>query len=238
MNAAGLFDLTDEYTQMLDQGIRLSGEDQYFFIRGRLRHLRQRLPPNWRPRRILDFGCGIGHTAWHLGEAFPDAEVVGFDTSSNALAQAQAAYRSPRIQFHPAEALPMQEPFDLCYTNGVFHHISPGERPRALRMIYDSLAPGGYFALFENNPWNPGTRCVMRRIPFDRDAITLSPPTGRQLVESAGFRLCGATRFLFYFPCALALLRFSEPWLSRAPLGAQYCVLASRLARVPGAPAT
>jgi SAM-dependent methyltransferase len=224
--AADLFDLSNEYTRMLDKGIRLSGEDQRFFIAGRIRHVQEHLPPDWRPRRILDFGCGIGHTAQCLAEAFPEAEVAGFDTSNNALAQAQASYGSPRIHFHPA--LPSGENFDLCYTNGVFHHIAPDQRPGALQMIYDSLAPGGYFAFFENNPWNPGTCWVMSRIPFDRDAITIAPPEGRRIVEGAGFELCGAMRFLFYFPRLLAPLRFSEPWLSRLPLGAQYCVLASR----------
>src|SRR5437870_1900508 len=55
--------------------------------------------------------------------------------------------------------------FDLCYCNGVFHHIPPHERLGAARLIFRSLARGGHFALFENNPLNPGTRMVMRRIP-------------------------------------------------------------------------
>jgi hypothetical protein len=47
---AGLSNLSGEYTQILDQGIRLSGEDQYFFILGRILHVQQQLPPSW-PRQ-------------------------------------------------------------------------------------------------------------------------------------------------------------------------------------------
>lgn len=223
-----LFDLSDHYEQMLQRGIRLSGEEQHFFIAGRVRDLRLQLPPDWRPRRILDFGCGIGHTAQHLAEVFPEAEVVGIDTSAQALARAAAKYGSPRTSFRPIADFAEAESFDLGYTNGVFHHIEPALRLPALKKIHSALVPGGFFALFENNPWNPGTRLVMRRIPFDRDARLLFPRQARRLLREAGFRFCAPTRFLFYFPRALAFLRFTEPWLARAPLGAQYYVLATK----------
>jgi hypothetical protein len=93
--------------------------------------------------------------------------------------------------------------------------------------LRDVLAPAGWLALFENNPWNPGARMVMRRIPFDRAAVPLSPPETRRLLETAGLRVHG-TRSLFYFPRPLAALRPLERYLARVPLGAQYWVLASR----------
>jgi SAM-dependent methyltransferase len=108
--------------------------------------------------------------------------------------------------------------------NGVFHHIEPPERPAAVRAIFKSLAPGGHFALFENNPWNPGTRMVMRRIPFDRDAVTLSHLETRTLLRQGGFKISGSTRFLFYFPRFIRFMRIIEPALTGLPLGAQYYV--------------
>jgi len=223
-----LFELNERYGEMLDQGIGLSGEDQHFFIAGRVRHLVKRLGTEFRPRRILDYGCHNGHTAPYLEQAFPGAEVVGVDTAGSAVAWARSRYGSERIRFHALHEMPALGPFDLCYTNGVFHHIPPAARPEALRGIYDALAPAGVLALFENNPWNPGTRLVMSRIPFDRDAVTLAPPEARRLAREAGFDLRGPTRSLFYFPRVLGFLRFTEGWLEGAPLGAQYCVLAAR----------
>jgi trans-aconitate methyltransferase len=223
-----LFELSEQYAEMLEQGIRLSGENQDFFIEGRLRHLTQVLPAGFRPRRVLDFGCGVGHTAPFLAETFPQADITGVDTAENALAWAATKYGSPRISFCRLAELGRRAPFDLCYTNGVFHHIEPAARPEALRLIRGVLRPGGVFALFENNPWNPGARVVMSRIPFDRGAKPISPPAAKQMLRSAGFARCAAVRTLFYFPRAVALLRPAERWLARLPLGAQYCILAFR----------
>jgi hypothetical protein len=67
----------------------------------------------------------------------------------------------------------------------------------------------------------------MSRIPFDRDAVTLSFLEAEALLRRAGFRSV-ATSFHFFFPKALSRLRPLETWLERVPLGAQYCVLARK----------
>jgi len=116
------------------------------------------------------------------------------------------------------------------FSNGTFHHIPPAERPGALAFIHRNLKPGGLFALWENNPWNPGTRWIMSRIEFDRDAITLSPPYARAMLRGNGFDVLESTS-CFFFPAALKALRGLEPALKGIPLGAQYLVLARRAAR-------
>jgi len=221
-----LFDRAAEYEAMLNQGIGLSGESQDFFVVGRVQDMRMQLPAS--PRRILDFGCGTGKSCAYLAQVFPTAAIVGADLSEQALLHARALFGSNQVTFETIGDLPQFEKFDLCYINGVFHHILPAERQHTLAMIRHVLAPGAHLALFENNPWNPGTRMVMRRIPFDRDAIPLSFLETRRRIEETGFEVIG-TRFLFYMPKALALLRFVEPLFVKVPLGAQYYVLA----RVP-----
>lgn len=220
-----LFDRAEEYEAMLQRGIGLSGEDQQFFVAGRIKDLEGQLPGGWKPSRILDFGCGLGYSSKYLADRFPGAEVVGLDSAANALNEAQRAYGSARVRFQHSDSLGELPPFDLCYVNGVFHHILPGERAAVVQSIRRVLKPGAYFALFENNPWNPGTRLVMKRIPFDRDAIPLTPPETLSLIRKGGFTVATPTRFLFYFPRPLAALRFMEPALARLPLGAQYWVL-------------
>ena len=226
--ATDLFDLSEEYEAMLRKGVDLSGEAPEYFLRGRVADLRRALRKDWAPKRILDFGCGTGESSAHLAEQFPVARVVGVDTSDNAIERARRKHGCCRVQFGPISALAGEAPFDLCYVNGVFHHIEPERRLEAVRAIYAALAPGGYFALFENNPWNPGTRMVMSRIPFDRDAKTLSFGETQELVRAGGFRIAQPARFLFYFPRPLAFLRAMEPAFLRLPLGAQYCVLGNK----------
>jgi hypothetical protein len=112
----------------------------------------------------------------------------------------------------------------LAYCNGVFHHIPVSKRNEVVRYIARTLRPGGLFALWENNPWNPGTRYVMSRIPFDRDAVTLTAPETRRLLTDGGFEII-MTNFLFVFPRLLGWLRWMEPFMSGLPVGAQYLVL-------------
>jgi hypothetical protein len=70
----------------------------------------------------------------------------------------------------------------------------------------------------------------MSRIPFDRDAITLTPGEARGLVRANGFDVV-RTDFLFIFPPILRWLRGLEPLVARLPLGAQFQILC----RKPGA---
>lgn len=224
-----LFNRSDEYDAMLGKGIALSGEGKEYFIAGRIEDLRRHLPREFRPRQILDFGCGTGTATAYLAEAFPEADVVGVDTAEAALKRAEQLYGSKRVRFRPVDALEQQEAFQLCYVNGVFHHIEPARRDGAAHRIYSALGAGGFCALFENNPWNFGARLVMKRIPFDRDAIPLAAPEARRLLRRAGFDVSRPARFLFYFPRPLAWLRRLEPSLAALPLGAQYYLLAARV---------
>ena len=116
---------------------------------------------------------------------------------------------------------------DLAYCNGVFHHIPPPQRARELSYIMRCLRPGGIIALWENNPWNPGTQYVMWRIPFDREAVKLSPIHARRLLRQSGFEVL-STDFLFFFPGLLRALRSIEPFISGLPLGGQFLVLCQR----------
>jgi SAM-dependent methyltransferase len=75
---------------MLGGSIQLSGEDQFYFIERRLRDLVTRLPNGFSPRRILDFGCGIGATSSYLSQLFPLAEILGMDTAAQAIQYAVA----------------------------------------------------------------------------------------------------------------------------------------------------
>ncbi|MBF0108198.1 MAG: class I SAM-dependent methyltransferase [Magnetococcales bacterium] len=223
-----LFDLSDEYDQMLNKGLRLSGEGRRFFLEGRVDFLLKRLPSGRPWRRILDYGCGLGETSACLARRFPEAEVVGVDTSPAALKSARRQYGSDRVTFSMLEELDRSERFDLCYCNGVFHHIPVNMRPRAVELVHRVLCPGGTFAFFENNPWNPGTRLVMRLVPFDRDAIMISPARAVRMLRSGGFSVNDTPDYLFIFPKVLAALRPLEPKLVKYPFGAQYLILSRK----------
>jgi len=218
-----------QYDAALAEGISVSGEDKTYFARGRiawLAHCLRKLAE--RPQSALDFGCGTGSAVPFLFELIGVGSLIGVDVSQQSLEVAQQANPSARAAFlqfheyHPAERI------DLAFCNGVFHHIPLDERAKAVDYIHRSIRRGGLFALWENNPWNPGTKYVMSRIPFDKDAITLTPPETRRMLEGAGFEVL-STSFLFIFPRALSWFRSLEPRLSSLPLGAQYQVLCRKV---------
>jgi trans-aconitate methyltransferase len=175
----------------------------------------------------MDFGCGTG-TSIPLFLNWPGVNlVIGTDVSAKSLDVAIATHASPRAQFHLMKDYEPQGNIDLVFCNGVFHHILLDERRDAMHYVYSCLKSGGLFAMWENNPWNPGTRWVMSRIPFDRDAITLSPLESRRRVREARFKLL-RTDFRFYFPRLLKWFRPLEALGVKVPLGSQYLVLARK----------
>jgi len=223
---SGPFDAAADYDAQLNLGLRVTGEDKKYFVHGRLEVLRRSLPSDFNPTRILDYGCGTGYTTGALAQAFETSFVTGADTSENALDLARREYPGPRIEYCHVRDLAPAASHDLCYVNGVFHHIRPEHRRDALATIRGVLSPGAYLALFENNPRNPGTRLVMKRIPFDRDARLLSPAAVVHLLRNGGFRTERRPVHLFFFPAFLRFLRRFEPALESIPLGGQYLVLA------------
>jgi SAM-dependent methyltransferase len=217
-----------DYDGALAQGISVSGEDKKFFARGRIMRLEQILrQKNLVLKSALDFGCGTGQAAPLLKEIVSLEKILGVDVSEGLLGVAQREHGGAGIEFRALKNHQPAADFDLAFCNGVFHHIPPAERCAAVNHVFRTLKPGGFFALWENNPWNPGTCYVMSRIPFDRDAITLSPPTARQLLRAGGFEIL-RTDFQFFFPRCLKWLRGLEPLLAKIPLGAQYQVLARK----------
>lgn len=227
---AGDFDAwSSDYDEALARGLSVSGEDSRWFAHQRIAFLAGCLRElGVRPTAVLDFGCGTGTaTPFFVGELGVE-RIVGVDSSERSLEVARAQHgASWPVRFVSAREFAADASFPLAYCNGVFHHVPPAERARVVRRIRDSLSPGGLFSLWENNPWNPGARYVMWRIPFDRDAVMLSARGARRLLEAGGLEIV-RTDHLFVFPGALRALRFLEKRLRGAPIGAQYQVLARR----------
>ena len=218
----------EAYDRALDRGISLSGEGKTYFARGRIAWLADCLRSHGLvPSQVLDFGCGTGTATPFLLELLDPARIIGVDTSSRSIETARRLHGSDRTCFLTLDDYQPCGEIDLAFCNGVFHHIPLDVRRDAVNYVARALRPQGLFACWENNPWNPGTRLVMKRIPFDRDAITLSPPVARRLLASAGLEIL-STHFLFVFPKPLSFCRGLEPWLCRIPTGAQYQVLCQK----------
>ncbi len=224
-------EFADDYDAALNKGLSLTGESKEYYARGRLRWLRKRLDAlEASSGNVLDFGCGTGGSTPYFFDALDAESVVGVDPSEESLEVARVDHSELNARFSTPEGFVGQGTIDLAFCNGVFHHIPIAERAAAVEFVFESLKPGGYFAFWENNAWNPATRFVMSRVPFDRDAILLWPRGARTLLRKAGFEIV-LTDFLFVFPGMLRWLRWIEPMVCKLPAGGQYLVLARKPAR-------
>jgi SAM-dependent methyltransferase len=225
-SAEELFDrYAGNYELALSNALAPSGESREYFAEGRVEWLKRCLVKlGVRPRTVLDFGCGDGSTTPLLRRALGAESGTGVDVSSKSVAVARKHFATEHIRYEVLADVRVDGQMDLAYCNGVFHHIAPAERHDAVAVVYDALKPGGLFAFWENNAWNPAARYVISRCPFDKDAILLSPLKARSLLKRAGFEIV-RTDFRFIFPHALRRLRKVEDYTVRLPLGAQYQVL-------------
>lgn len=213
------------YDAALQQGLSVSGESKEYFAAGRIAFLKKcLLKLKYQPTSVLDFGCGTGTSVPFLHALPGIQQAQGIDISPESIAQAKEQYSHPELKFNTLAEFQSNQQFDLAFCNGVFHHIPLAEREGAVHTVYDSLRSGGIFAFWENNPWNPATRYVMSRIPFDKDAITLTPPEARRLLTAGGFEVI-RTDFLFIFPKMLSWFRPLEQAITSWPAGTQYQVL-------------
>ena len=216
------------YDSVLNNGLRVTGEDKRYFATARARWTARRLSDFGFPTNtVLDFGCGTGESAPTLALELNANKVVGVDASWSSVEFARRTFGSTSVRFAHVSELRAQGAFDVVYLNGVFHHIPFAERTDVIAEIVSAMNPGGALAFWENNPYNPGTRWVMRRLPFDRDAVMLTPAETRRLLRSAHLEV-EATEYCFFFPRLLAALRPAEPWLRHVSLGGQYVAFARR----------
>lgn len=227
MSSDPLFDrFANSYHDELNSALAATGADSAFFAEGRIQWLAQCLAKlGEKPRRAMDYGCGTGSTTPLLSSILGIEQVVGVDVSPRIIETARAKYATEHVHFSPVAECAPPGNLDLVYCNGVFHHIPKPQRFAALEYIGRSLHREGYFALWENNPWNPGTQYVMSKCSFDKDAETLSVFEATKLLREAGFTIYSVD-FIFVFPEFLKTLRPLEPFLCKLPFGAQYQVLA------------
>ncbi len=222
----------DSYDEALRACLPKSQAEDPYFTEYKIEVLARRC--GRAPRRILDFGCGIGKSLRLLEARFPTAEVWGFDVSAVSLEHAARAVPRARL-VADASLLPLDH-FDLILAANVFHHIPVEDRDREMSRCASMLEPNtGKFFLFEHNPRNPATRWVFERCVFDAGASMLTMAETLGHARCAGLRI-DARNYTLFFPRQLAFLRGLEALLGWLPLGAQYCLEMSRAAGT-GAPA-
>lgn len=90
---------------------------------------------------VLDLGCGNGALTKELAVRGHDAE--GMDASEELLHTARTNHPELRFQQGDAVRLRTEKPYDVVFSNAVFHWIDRELQPEMLARIFDALKPQG-----------------------------------------------------------------------------------------------
>lgn len=213
-----------DYYEQHAASVSSSGEAPEFFHRYKVADVAAELAKRGlTPRRILDFGGGVGNSLGFMREAFPGSEIVLLDPSTKSLDLARGRYPGmARFEHFDGKRIPFPAGhFDLVFVACVFHHVPVELQIPLLKEINRVLGSNGSLFVFEHNPYNPLTLRAVRNCPFDEKAVLISAAMMSARLAMAGFRELSVTYRLF-FPRLMRKLRLFERYLRWCPLGAQY----------------
>jgi SAM-dependent methyltransferase len=145
--------------------------------------------PDFKPRRILDIGCGLGHNVLPIALAFPEAEVIGVDVAAPMLRYGLARAKSMgihnvRFVQANAESLPAfaDGHFDWVQSTMFLHETSYPALRAIFRENHRLVAPGGLVLHAEQPQYTP-TMPLYEQALRDWDAFYNNEPFWTRLHE-------------------------------------------------------
>ncbi|RME66328.1 MAG: class I SAM-dependent methyltransferase [Alphaproteobacteria bacterium] len=120
-------------------------------------YLKRKLP-DFKPRRILDMGCTVGHSTVPYADAFPEAEIHAIDVAAPVLRYAHARAESLKKRIHfsqqNAEHTNFADGyFDLIVSHILIHETSGKAFRNIMKECRRLLAPGGWVVHAETPPY-------------------------------------------------------------------------------------
>jgi len=96
------------------------------------------------PAEVVDLGCGPGNLTGLLAERWPDAHVVGLDSSPEMIEKAKGLGRSVEYAVADLREWRPERPVDVLVSNATLQWV-PGHLD-LLPGLVEAVAPGGWFA--------------------------------------------------------------------------------------------
>ncbi|MFN4087569.1 MAG: methyltransferase domain-containing protein [Alphaproteobacteria bacterium] len=119
------------------------------------------------PALAADLGCGGGEIARLMAERWPQARVIGMDSSTEMLAKAAKA--PARVEWQQADIRTWTPPgkADLLYSNAMLHWVE--DHGAVFPRLFGMLAPGGILAVQMPLSWPEPSHQALRQVLADLD---------------------------------------------------------------------
>lgn len=137
--------------------------------------------PDFKPKRILDLGAGLGHNTLPVAKLFPDAQLTAVDVAAPMLRYGHARARSlgvSNVTFVQANVEALDFPdhsFDFIYSTMFLHETSFKALPQVLKEVKRLLAPGG-ISLHLEQPQYTESMDLYEQFIRDWDAFNNNEP--------------------------------------------------------------
>jgi trans-aconitate 2-methyltransferase len=97
------------------------------------------------PARVIDLGCGPGNSTAVLRQRWPDADIIGLDSSADMLTAAAQSHPAGKWILADAAAWQADLPFDLVFSNAALQWIP--NHPALFTHLMAQVAPSGALAV-------------------------------------------------------------------------------------------
>ena len=116
------------------------------------------------PQLVIDLGCGPGNLTASLATRWPEATVIGVDSSRDMLAAAAERANPPRVTFVEADLREWapERPADLIVANAVLQWVP--EHRQLLPRLVGFLAPGGWLAFQVPGNLSAPSHAILREV--------------------------------------------------------------------------
>jgi len=101
--------------------------------------------PDFKPHRIIDIGCGPGNSSQVLVQRWPEASLLGIDSSANMIEKAKQDYPEQEWIIADAASYKSSDKFDLVFSNATIQWIP--DHSKLLSGFHAMLSNKGILAI-------------------------------------------------------------------------------------------
>jgi trans-aconitate 2-methyltransferase len=118
--------------------------------------------PDIDARSIVDLGSGTGHLTAHLAERWPEASILGIDSSEEMVERARLDHPSLEWVVDDVGTWQPKEPVDLLFSSAALHWVD--DHAGLFRRLRSYLAAGGVMAVQMPDNWKAPTHLIPAQV--------------------------------------------------------------------------